>query len=808
MSSSRSLENTSDGESVADSNPPQVTLEEALRLAQGHHRTGNYILAERTYRDILFAVPDHYPTTHFLGILLFQSGNLDQAAVYLQKAVESEPENPDCWNNYGAVLTQKKDYEESLEALNKALSLKADHRDALNNKAFVLWSLERYEEAVTAAQTLLEHDPNNVNALGNLGMALARLEKYGKAIEIWMKASELSPEDASIWTNWGNTLREMGRVAASEAPCRKALELAPKNPEALNNLANTCRDLGELDKAIELYREATDLKPEFYQAHNNLAIALLDKDDYKAAVVAARYAVAFKKDFAEGYSNLGKALSGLGEYNQAHMVAQRAVHLNPDSADSYLDLADVLLRADRLDDGDAALQEALKRDPSSARCYMKISEVKDLTNDVEGAVEAIDKALELSPDMPVLMIKKARILSTSGHVPESLAILDKVIKSTPSLLAAKQLKAEVLISINENDEARKIVEGIIAADDRMPGPYFTLNNIKKFESEDDEYFRVMREIAKEAEEGGLDDQVVINFALSGAYEDIGKYEEAFNHLKKANDAKRKLIPYDPSRFSSRYEGIRNKFSSELLSKYEGKGDDSEVPVFIVGMPRSGTTLTEQIIASHPDVFGAGELPYMARAKQAVPSFEDMDVREIGRKYIERVKKLDPTGKAIRITDKMPANYMNIGLIASVLPNAKIIHCRRNPIDTCLSCYKQNFSRGQYWSYNLEEMAAEYNRYLDLMNHWREVLPGRFLEINYEDTVADHEAQARKLIEYVGLEWDDACLEPHKHRRVVLTASKAQVTKPVYKTSVEKWKRYEDQLQPLVQGIDQGLMPTS
>lgn len=777
-----------------------VTLDEAIKLAQGHHSIGNLLLAERTYRDILRAVPDHYPTVHYLGILLFQSRNYNEAEELLDKATRADPDNADCWSNYGALLAQNQKFEKALGVFERALSVKPDHVDALNNRAYVLWALERYEESEKMALELLENHPENIPALINLGMSQAMLDKHDKSIETWQKASEIAPDNPSVWTNWGHTLREMGRIAASEAPCRKAVELDPKNPEALNNLGNTLRDLGDIAAAVDCYREATNIKPNFYQAHNNMAAAYIDEDSYKEAVIAARYAVAFKDDFAEGYNSLAKALVGLGDYEEAHKVAQRAVQLQSDVSDAYLNLADVLLRADRYDDGHAALEEAIKLEPDSARCYLRLAELKDLTNKVDEAIEAIDKALEYAPDMPVILLTKARILIGSNHVPEAIEIIDHVIEIAPQMLNARQMKAEALISINENEEARAILQELLEINPRMPGLYHTLRSLKKFKSEDDEDFQTMLSLAEELKDGGLEQRASIYFSISEAYEHMEKYDESFECLKKANDSKRKIIPYDSSKLLPTYEGLKHIFSPAFLEKYAGTGDESHIPVFIVGMPRSGTTLTEQIISSHPDVYGAGELNYLPSIRTSLRGpLADMDMKALGKKYVERVVGRDP-GKHKHITDKMPANYMNIGLIAAILPNAKIIHCMRNPIDTCLSCYKQNFMRGQYWSYNLEEMAAEYKRYLDLMAYWRELLPGRFIEIQYEETVSDFENQARRLIDYIGLPWNDNCLEPHKQKRAVLTASKAQVTKPVYKSSVEKWRKFEKHLQPLVREL--------
>jgi hypothetical protein len=268
----------------------------------------------------------------------------------------------------------------------------------------------------------------------------------------------------------------------------------------------------------------------------------------------------------------------------------------------------------------------------------------------------------------------------------------------------------------------------------------------------------------------------------------------------ANDFKRQGVPYDREAQEAMFAHIRETYTPEILKELEGKGFDSDLPVFIVGMPRSGTTLTEQIISSHPNVYGAGELIEFGTVSKKFGDVTPDNAAAMGEAYITALKTYDPSGNAKRITDKMPANFTHIGKILSILPQAKIIHCRRDPVDTCLSCFKQNFSRGQYWSYDLEDLAHHYDEYEKMMNYWRDVLGNQFLEIDYEDTVGDFENQARKLIDFVGLEWNNACLEPHKQKRDVLTASKAQVIQPVYKTSVKSWQNYETYLEPLMNAL--------
>jgi hypothetical protein len=259
-----------------------------------------------------------------------------------------------------------------------------------------------------------------------------------------------------------------------------------------------------------------------------------------------------------------------------------------------------------------------------------------------------------------------------------------------------------------------------------------------------------------------------------------------------------------------FDEIKQAFSAENIERLSGEGVSDSTPIFVLGMPRSGTTLTEQIIASHPDVYGAGELHYLLEISQravagaAFPSNLRQLDRELltawGQEYLSALKRHAP--EAARITDKMPQNFQMLGLIHLMLPNAKIIHVKRNPVDTCLSCFTMHFAaKSVKYSYDLTELAHFYVGYAELMEHWRNVLPeNAFLEVQYEDVIQDVEGQARRLIDYCGLEWDNACIAFHENKRVVRTASVAQVRKPVYKSSVERWRRYEKHLGPLLDAL--------
>jgi hypothetical protein len=310
-----------------------------------------------------------------------------------------------------------------------------------------------------------------------------------------------------------------------------------------------------------------------------------------------------------------------------------------------------------------------------------------------------------------------------------------------------------------------------------------------------------------------DKRISLHYALGKAYDDLKEYDKAFPQFLEGARIKRSKLQYNADDDVARSRRITELCDKSFIEKLRGAGDPSSLPIFVLGMPRSGTTLTEQIVASHPDVFGAGELRDLMEVAQQMPtsqknflSYPDNlaalsreDVSRWGSDYVARLRKRAPGAK--HITDKMPANYMALGLIPLLLPNAKIIHVKRNPVDTCVSCFTRLFNRHQDATYNLTELGRHYVNYAKLMEHWRDVLPeGSFIEVQYEDIVADMEGQARRLIHFCGLEWNDACLDFHKNTRKIRTASVTQVRQPIYNSSVERWRHYEKYLDPLLKEL--------
>ena len=294
-----------------------------------------------------------------------------------------------------------------------------------------------------------------------------------------------------------------------------------------------------------------------------------------------------------------------------------------------------------------------------------------------------------------------------------------------------------------------------------------------------------------------DQALYIHFALAKALDDVRDYGRAFEHLRQGNALKRERIDYDETGTLKLFEHISAVFDRGLFDRFQGQGDPSSVPVFVLGMPRSGSTLIEQILASHPQIHAAGELTILENSPMDVTAF-----RRLGQSYLSQLPKV-PDEK-IRIVDKLPGNFLRIGLIRLMLPNARIIHTMRDPIDTCLSCYSKLFNTGLPFTYDLAELGRYYRAYSELMAHWRSVLPpGAMLDVSYEDVVDDLEGQARRLIDYCGLPWDDRCIDFHRSNRPVRTASAVQVRQPLFRSSLQRWRNYESGLAPLLDELANG-----
>jgi len=493
------------------------------------------------------------------------------------------------------------------------------------------------------------------------------------------------------------------------------------------------------------------------------------------AATAYRKILALRPGGAEVYSNLGDILREQGKLDGAVAHYQRALALRPDLVHTLNNLGNLLRVQGKLDQAVARLEQSLALKPDFAEAHNNLGIALMGQGKLELAVARFEQALALRPDLAETHKNLGCALTRQGRFDEAVAHFDQAIALRPNFAEAHYHRTDVK-TFRADDAELAALEALAADPDRLPASKMSY----------------------------------IHFALGKALEDVGDYPRAFEHLLKGNALKRRELDYNEAANQQLFRLIAQQFDSSLLDRFRAAGDPSPVPIFIVGMPRSGSTLVEQILASHPQVHAAGELTNLDRVVRGVSdatgrpipfpawvaSTDAESLRRLGQAYLASL----PTAASgeTRITDKAPSNFLHIGLIRLILPGARIIHTLRDPIDTCLSCFSKLFRQGQTFSYDLAELGRFYRRYYELMAHWRSVLPaGAMLDVAYEDVVDNLEQQARRLIDFCGLPWDDRCLSFHETSRPIATPSNVQVRQPIYRSSVARWRRYEPFLQPLL-----------
>jgi tetratricopeptide (TPR) repeat protein len=428
--------------------------------------------------------------------------------------------------------------------------------------------------------------------------------------------------------------------------------------------------------------------------------------------------------------------------------------------------------------------------------------------------QKLEELVAKYPKKPEFMFGLGVVSHRAGEIPIARPALEKADQMLPNNARILHEWGVLERTAGNIERSQELIGRSLALQPEQPAALRTYGTEHKYRYGDPEFTRLNYAAARISDLEALD-QVHMHYALGKAFEDVEELDTAFRHYEIAGVKKRRVERYDERGAVQMFKVMPQLVNAKTIAQDPQPGCQSDVPVFILGMPRSGTSLLEQILSSHPDVFGAGELKFMPGVLDNIsvggrrvglndtePVFrseENASWEMRGQRYVEKLQKLaDKPYK--RIVDKMPGNYTLLGLIHAVLPNAHIIHSRRHPVETCLSNYRIHFAEGQHWSYNLRELGRYYKRYWHLMNHWREQFPGAMLEVRYEDNVADVEGQARRVIEYLGLDWDPNCLNFYNTDRPVKTASATQVRKPIYTTSTNRWRKFEKYLGPLLEEL--------
>jgi tetratricopeptide (TPR) repeat protein len=588
------------------------------------------------------------------------------------------------------------------------------------------------------------------------------------------------------------------------------LDLHPHDIQSRFNLANSLNQQNLFSEAIVHYQAILRINPNIVDAYINCAFSYKMLNAFDSAIEYLSKALKIDENNINTLQALGMTYLDLEDYKSALRYLENCLTLAPKNPNIRISFAVALERAGLDYEATAAYRETCEMDPNNPTALTAYANHLLLCHQFDEAIEALLKAKELTKNSPLVCDLLGDVYSNMGDLDKALEQYDNALKIEPNRISSLIGKGSLFRELGETQNAIIVSDQIINAHPDSPSGFSLKAQVTRSQPSDGLIENLNRLLEKNKKES--DEEITIHFSLGKVYDDQKLYSKAFEHYLTANSLKSAKHSYIQEEEDKKVDAIIKTFDRKFFEDHQGIGVDSGLPIFIVGMPRSGTTLIEQIISSHPSVQGAGEvlfwwqtsrtLPLRFKLKKSFPEcaneLNKKDVIKVTELYEETLRRIvGPASLITHITDKMPHNFVQLGLIALMYPNAKIIHTKRNPMDTCLSIFFQSFNDFHPYSFNLENLGHHYKNYQRLMTHWHDVLPGRVFDVNYEDVTADPERLSRGLIAHCGLDWDDACLSPHKLERAVKTASHWQVRQPIYKTSVERWRRYEEFLGPLV-----------
>ncbi len=670
------------------------------------------------------------------------------------------------------------------------------------------WNAGQADQAERLCQHVLAIWPGQSDASHLMGLMAHAYGNLPVAIDHLQRACQAPRAPATYLSNLAEMCRQAGRLVDAEAAGRRAIAIDHGLVAGWNNLGIILQEAGKFDESLTCLEQVVMLKPDYPEAQNNLANTLKRLGRLADARRHYEIALSLAPHYAEALSNLSNLATDMGQPQEALAYARQAIDINPRLADAYINAA--AAEQSRGDDGETLrwVDKLLAFNPQHIGGLLVRTVPLRHLDRLDEALEAARRAVTLAPENGEAHVAMGEALQALGRTDDALAAYDRATK-LPGLALEKAMvnRGICLVEIGETAAARAAFEQVLALFPRSISAWFNLSDLVTFQP-GDPAIAAMEALLAPTVIQARNDRTALHFALGKAWLDSGNAERAFHHFQEGNRQKRATLSYNPDAIERWVQSIADAFPASAFAApdiAEGAAGD-DLPVFVIGMPRSGTTLVEQVLASHAQVQGGGELallnrivdrigPYPAIVGQLTPA----GFAAIGHQYVEHVRTLS-NGKR-RFVDKMPSNFLYAGLIARSLPQARIIHVRRNAADTCFSCYTKLFTREQLFTYDLAELGRFYRDYEKLMAHWRRVLPpDRFIEVDYEDLVGDFEPQARRLIDFLGLNWDPACTDFHKTKRIIRTASVNQAREPLFTRSIGRAGRYAAHLAPLLAAL--------
>jgi tetratricopeptide (TPR) repeat protein len=608
--------------------------------------------------------------------------------------------------------------------------------DALFMQAQIAHSNGHIAEAQSLYTSILHRNPDHPEANHFQGLLHHQTGRTQLALPLIERSLAMRPQNKPFLTNAGLIYQAAGDWKRAEAAYRGLTRLAPKDAIAWQNLGGVLMEQGNIDEAEQAYRSAVALDDSNPEYAKNLGIALL---------------------------KLGRP----GDAEEALLCFKKVIAADPNDAEGHNNQGIALGLLNRREEALAASRAAIRLDPHAWQPWLNLAQIHLRNDEVENALDVYQRGVELAADKDIFNLTLGHTLNLLGKFDTALAFFQRAYEKNPKDI------------------------GILSQ----------FISHQKFKSIDDPLLLNAR-AAVDASTGKGDALIDLCFVLGKIMDKLEQFEDAFAYYQRGNQLRSQTLQFDQGSHRQYIDSLIKQYDASTIETLRAFGNSSETPIYIVGMPRSGTTLTEQIIASHPLVAGGGERIFWSKIEKewsAKGKPDQTTIESIAKACLCDLSVVKAPGKQIRrVTDKMPDNFLRVGLIHATFPNARIIHVRRHPIDNCLSIYFQHFRGDHPYAYDLDNLAFYRHEYERLMCHWRSVIPAnRFFEFNYEDLVANQDGMSRKLIEFCDLEWDSACLDFHENERAIKTASVWQVRQKIYTSSVERWRHYEAHIAPLM-----------
>ncbi len=773
-----------------------------------------------------------------------QAGDIRSARELYRQLCLSRQDDPQAWHMLGAVNGMLGLYADAEQCCRRTLSLQPTAAGAYANLANVLAAQDKHGEARAAYVQALQLDPLDAQTHNNFANLLARLGETEAAESHYRRAIAIADRYAAAHNNLGTLLLRQGRGDEAIACFETAIRCNSNYAEAHLNLGSTLLQRNDAQGAIACFNQALRLRPDLTDAHKGLATALLSLGRAAEAIDHWRRVVLLVPGDVGARFGLATALREAGNSSEALSACQEILRHDPDHHEALMLAATLHQESGRMEEALNAARRAAERRPDDIAAQMKVGEIAYILGKLDIAITALRRATALAPTDARAFSNLGLALQQAGDWDQAGRCYRRAIELDPLFAGPHHNLGFLCAAENRFQEAISHYREAMALSpgnpDTAAGIAMALERLGDFGAAYEEIWPLLesgsdnphvavafatlaRRLGRENEaivcvENALrsptkthQQRVELHFAAAALYDRLDRHDEAFEHYRAGNS----LQPhgFDAQLHTRHINALIASFDTAFMASAPRASNRSELPIFIVGMPRSGTSLVEQILASHPSVHGAGELekipayatslPTRCNVAQAFPQcMKQVTAHTLDEIADEHLAWLAAHADgAVRVSDKLPGNFLFLGLIELLFPAARIIHCIRDPLDTCLSCYFQNFAKNNLnFSRNLVHLGAYYNDYRRLMNHWRKVIRLPVLEIRYEELVMNPDTIVHSLIAFCGLDWDDRCLRFHETKRLVTTASYGQVREPLHARSVGRWRKYERHLAPLIAAL--------